>query len=317
MGIRSASETLAQVFMALVQRGTIRQKEFADEIELEPRALKRHLNDMLAAGMPIEREEEHPHVFWSVPKGWLPGGIAVSSAEVLDAIRYLMRAPQSPARDRLLERFLHRSGGRSSLPSVDVVVATELDDRQDELVRVFEDALAARTSVAMRFLSTTRGQVEDRSISVQRILFSDPAKLVAVCHRDGLLKWFRLDNVQRARLDADVAYRTSTDEEIDQFVGDTKFGFHQRGEPTTHRFVVRAPEHRWVSSQLGRGVVAEPTRDGVRFELVTAATQPLARFVVSLGEAATVETPELAEAVREIAIGALRGAGGGRDAGSS
>jgi len=317
MGNRSASETLAQVFMALVQRGTIRQKEFAAEIDVEPRALKRHLQDMRAAGMPIDREEEHPNVYWSVPKGWLPGGVAVSSAEVLDVIRYLMRAPHSPTRDRLLERFLHRSGGRSSLPSVDVVVATELDDRQDELVRVFEDALAARKAVAMRFLSTSRGQVEDRVISVQRILFSDPTKVVAVCHRDEHLKWFRLDNVQRARLDVDVAYRTSTDEAIDQFVGETKFGFHQRGEPTTHRFVVRAPEHRWVSAELGRSVVTEPTNDGVRFELATAATNPLARFVVSLGDAVSVETPELASAVRSIARGALRGAKDDGDANSS
>lgn len=317
MGNRSASDTLAQVFMALVQRGTIRQKEFADELELEPRALRRHLLDMQAAGMPIEREEEHPHVFWSVPKGWLPGGVAVSSAEVLDAIRYLMRAPQSPARDRLLERLLHRSGGRSNLPSMDVVVATELDDRQDELVRVFEDALAARKPIAMRFLSLSRGQVEDRTISVQRILFSDPAKVVAVCHRDGRLKWFRIDNVQRARVDEETEYRSSSDDAIDQFVGDTKFGFHQRGEPTTHRFVVRAPEHRWVGTQLGRDVTAEPTSGGVRFELTTAAIEPLARFVVSLGAAAKVETKELADAVRGIALGALGGSEGGNGLGSS
>lgn len=290
--------------MALVQRGTIRQKEFADEIGVEPRTLRRHLTDMRDAGMPIEREEDHPHVFWSVPKGWLPGGIAVSSAEAMDVIRILIRATQSSSRDRLLQRFLHRAGRGVVLPSVDAVVSPSMNDREEELVRVFEDALATRRAVAMSFFSSRRGQNEDRIVSVQRLVFSDPAKFIGVCHRDDTLKWFRFDNVQRARLDESTEYRWRDDDAIER-VASSFDGFHQQGEDVEHRFIVRAPEHRWVGKQLGSRVVAEPCADGMRYSLATPSLEALARFVVSLGGAARIETPELAAAVEVLARGAL------------
>ena len=46
--------------------------------------------------------------------------------------------------------------------------------------------------------------------------------------------------------------------------------------------------------------------EGVRFTTQTAGIEPLARFVVGVGDAARAETPELRQRVQELALGALQ-----------
>jgi len=80
---------------------------------------------------------------------------------------------------------------------------------------------------------------------------------------------------------------------------------------------VRLPEARWVALNLPSGLTVDPhegVADGVRVRCSTAAVLRVARFVVGLGEAARVDTPELAGCVRELARGALAGAGEERNA---
>jgi len=50
---------------------------------------------------------------------------------------------------------------------------------------------------------------------------------------------------------------------------------------------------------------AEPVENGLRFTARVAGVDPLARFVVGLGSAARAETPELAQRVKQLALGAL------------
>jgi hypothetical protein len=59
----------------------------------------------------------------------------------------------------------------------------------------------------------------------------------------------------------------------------------------------------------------EGVHDGIRVRCSTSGVLGVARFVVGLGVAVRVETPELATCVREIAKGALEGAGERRDPG--
>jgi hypothetical protein len=150
----------------------------------------------------------------------------------------------------------------------------------------------------------SRGTVEWRHASVQRVVIGPPARIVAVCHRDGALKWFRLDNVLGARLDDTVEYRTVDAAAVESMLKESVDGFHQGGAVLC-AFFVRAPESRWVEPNLPGSMTREVVPGGLRFSTTTAGVLRLARHVVGLGAAAHAETPELALLVAELARGAL------------
>jgi len=134
-----------------------------------------------------------------------------------------------------------------------------------------------------------------------------PARFVAVCHRDGSLKWFRLDNVLGAQLDENEPYRAADPGRVAAMLSESVDGFHQ-GDAVPCSFFVRAPESRWVERNLPVPMIVEVTPSGLRLTTTTAGVLRLARFVVGLGAAAHAETPELALLVTELARGALEGA---------
>ena len=83
-------------------------------------------------------------------------------------------------------------------------------------------------------------------------------------------------------------------------------GFSGRGPPVPCAFVVRGDTARWVQSNLPSGTFAvDPIEEGIRVTTTTAGIEVLARFVVGLGGAASVETPQLHAEVRRLARGAL------------
>ena len=149
--------------------------------------------------------------------------------------------------------------------------------------------------------------MEWRHASVQRVVIGPPARFVAVCHRDGALKWFRLDNVLGARLDSAVPHRVADPDRVDAMLKESVDGFHQGGVVSCS-FVVRAPESRWVERNLPGSMSTEVIPGGLRFTTTTAGVLQLARYVVGLGAAARAETPELALLVAELARGALEAA---------
>jgi predicted DNA-binding transcriptional regulator YafY len=142
-------------------------------------------------------------------------------------------------------------------------------------------------------------------LSPARLLLGPPARLVAHCHKDRKLKWFRVSNITEARIDAGEAFRSLDPSMVDAFVSQSVDGFHSSEEAVPCSFVVREPESRWVERNLPSGVRSEPIEGGIRATTSTAGLAPLARFVVGLGSAATCESPELAALVRELAEGAL------------
>ena len=82
MGRRGQYETACALLRAFVAQGTWRQAELAKELKLSTQVLRKNLDALSEGGMPLERSEETPNVFWSVPKGWLPGGLAIEPAEL-------------------------------------------------------------------------------------------------------------------------------------------------------------------------------------------------------------------------------------------
>ncbi len=309
MGQRSTTETVVTVLQAFLQRRSWKQADLARHADVTVAALRKHLNELSASGFPLVREDDHPHVWWSVPKGWFPGAVLFDSDSVPELLRQLTRLPRSAARDRLIRRILEAAPRRPTVPpGAPTVLTRQSTESEESYLPLAEDAANRRISLAFNYFTASRGTVEWRHASVQRVVIGPPARFVAVCHRDGALKWFRLDNVLGARLDDTVPHRAADAAAVEAMLKESVDGFH-RGDAVRCVFFVRAPESRWVERNLPGSMTVEQAPDGLRFSTTTAGVIRLARHVVGLGAAARAETPELALLVAELARGALQSSG--------
>ncbi len=304
MGQRSQTETLAGIYQAFLQRRTWKQKDLAKALEIGVEALRKILLELRENGMPLDREEDHPHVYWSVPKDWYPSSVLFRREEVPDLLRQLRRVPHGQGRARLLELVLSRLPAGTPT-SAGAVVARETSAHEEEYLGVVEDAANRRVVLYMRYFTASRGAAGDRHVSVHRVLVGPPARFVATCHRSAAVKTFRVDGIMSARLDENEPYRATDDAIVDDFCKASLDGFHNGGAPKPFSFFVRNPEARWVKNNLLDGMAGEDLPDGLRVVTHTTALGRLARFVVGLGAAAVPETPALADEVTMLARGAL------------
>jgi predicted DNA-binding transcriptional regulator YafY len=309
MGQRSSTETVVAIVQAFLQRRTWSQADLARHVGVAVPALRKRLVELATSGFPLDRDEDHPHVFWSVPKDWFPGGVVFSGEEVPDLLRQLAHLPRGAARDRLLAKVIEAAPRRPSLASPTAPVVTKVASPSEESwLPLAEDAALRRSALRVRYFTASRGAIEWRHLSVQRVVVGPPARLVATCHRSGTLKWFRVDNVLGATMDPHEPFRPADEPEVDAFLATSVDGFHAGGEPVRHAFFVRDPEARWVQSSLLDPMRAETVPGGIQVTVETTAALVVARFVVSLGAAARPETPELRALVGELARGALEAA---------
>jgi predicted DNA-binding transcriptional regulator YafY len=194
-------------------------------------------------------------------------------------------------------------------PAATPIVAREASPEEERFLAVVEDSASHRTALHMRYLTAGRVDEGSRHASVHRVLLGPPARFVATCHRSGTLKTFRVDGVLDARLDPAQPFRAADDPAVDAYLRASLDGFRGDGPPREHSFVVRNPEARWVKKNLLEGMRAESAGDGIRVIVHTASLDRLARYVVSLGGAATPQTPELAREVAALARAALAAIG--------
>lgn len=306
VGQRSQGASISAILQAFLARRTWKQTELAERVGIKVPALRKHVDSLIESGFPIEREEEHPFVYLSVPKDWFPGGVVFSGDRVVALLRQLTRVPASKERDALIKIVSEcLSGDRGSLEArTRVVRARAPSPSETAHLALIEDAAAGRTVLHCRYYSS-RGTEGWRHLSVQRVFPESPARFVAHCHRTDRLKWFRVDNVLDAALAPKETFRATTDEALDAMIHASLDGFYDDGPATAYSFVVREPEARWVKKNLLDGMEVTDLDRAVRVRVKTTALPRLARFVVGLGAAAKPETPALTEAVRELAQGAL------------
>jgi len=311
MGKRSGAETPAGVLLAFYRSQKWRQAALARELGVTVETLLRSLSALSAQGMPLSRDDsDKPHVWWRVPKNWAPAGVLFAREQTPALLRVLARSPRSRDRDVLLAhaaRSARAADGASA--QVEAASLTEIEQAWLSLV---EDAAERRIALGLRYFSARSVGTEWRYVSVQRVLIGPPSRFIAICHRSGTLKWFRIENVSLAKLDPEVRYRAGDEGTVLAFLKESVDGFRGAGPPVECTFVVREPEARWVKVNLLSGMFIDPNEvvdEGVRVRCSTAGVLRVARFVVGLGGAARVETPELAACVREIANGAIEGAG--------
>lgn len=306
MGRRSGTETLATVLLAFLEQRTWRQADLARHVGVERRQLVRVLDDLTRAGFPLEREEDHPHVYWSVPKQWFPGGVAFSGEEVGDLVRVLQRAPQSGQRDRLLARVSGCAVGFGAVveSSGGPLVTRTLSPAEESCLAVLQQSAERKAAVYARYYTLSRGDIGWRFLSAHRILL-DRGRFVATCHRDGRLKWFRLDGVISAELSEREPFRDTEAAEVDRFIRESADGYHSGAPAVCCTFRVKLPEARWVRSHLPLPCQVSEEGGELVVTAVTAGLQSLARFLVGLGRSVQVETPELRRLVVDLAQEAL------------
>ena len=314
MGQRSRTATVAAVMAAFMARRSWSQVDLAREVKVSTAALRKVLQELQRDGVHLESEKDHPHVYWSVPKTWYPGGVLFKQDDVPELLRRLRRLPASKARDRLLAVIVDQLPPRERPAAPAVVVPRPASEQEEQYVPVLEDAAAKRVSLAMRYLTASRGTTSDRHASVHVVDVGPPARFVATCHRNGDFRWFRVESIIRARLDDREPYRECDASALAAFRAASIDGYKGAGAPVPCSFFVREPESRWVGNNLLEGMSVESLSDGIRVSAETSAVLRLARFVVGLGGAARPETVALVSAVAELARGALEQVQGGTEA---
>ena len=313
MGQRSSTSTIVQIVQAFLEQRTWTQKALADRLEMTTPAVREKLKE-LEVTLHLEREEDRPHVYWSVPKDWFPGGVLFQREQLPDLLRLLMRLPAGKARDGLLQSVL-RNLPKSTESDEDGAATNGLrgavepptaTKQEEQYLAVVEDAAAKKTALGFHYYTASRGTMSSRFASVQRVVLGRTARFVATCHRDDKLKWFRVENIVSARLDSGEPFRRADAESVKEFLRTSVDGFNAGGAAAELAFVVREPEARWVKSNVLAGMsVQDLANNRIRVTLETNAILQVARFVVGLGAAATAETPALADAVEMLARGAL------------
>ncbi len=306
MGQRSRTETVASVIAALLARRTWSQADLAREIGVRTEALRKVLEELSAGGIPVQSERDHPHVYWSLPKTWFPGGVLFKKDDVPELLRQLRRLPRSKARERLLAVLVEQLPAREKGIAEAPVLSREASEHEEQHVPAVEDAAVRKVPLSMRYLTASRGRISDRHVSVHLVDVGPPARFIATCHRNGDLRWFRVDGIVHARLDEREAFRECAVSAVAAFRAASLDGYKGEGSPVACSFFVREPESNWVANSLLEGMRVESLHHGIRVTIETSAVLRLARFVVALGDAARPDNPVLAEAVAEIAQGALR-----------
>lgn len=292
---------------AFLEKRTWIQADLARSVGLtRPEALRTVLQELVDEGIPLESERSPPHVYWRVAKDWYPGGVLFKAEHVPALLRQLSHLPSGDVRDRLLGIVLGQLPARGKLTPAAPVVSRKTSEQEEEYTPIVEESAARRLPLFMRYLTASRGgRSSDRHVSVHVIDIGPPARFVATCHKNGDLRWFRVDGIARARVDDSQKFRECDPAVLAAYRAASLDGFKGAGPAIACSFLVREPECVWVANNLLEGMHSESVQGGMRVTVETSAILALARFVVRFGDAVQPETPALARAVAELARGAL------------
>jgi predicted DNA-binding transcriptional regulator YafY len=215
VGSRTNTETIVAILKAFLDRRTWQQAELARHVGVSAAAIRKRLGELQTNGVPLESEKEHPHVYWSVPKTWYPGGVLFTSEQVTQVLRLLLRVPRSKTRDQLIDSLIEALPNR---PAVAAVVPAESTAREQQHLPIVEDAANQKVVMRFSYFTANRGSETSRLASVQRVRLGPPARFVALCHRTGKLKWFRIDNMSDSKLEPVESFRTADGEQLAEYL---------------------------------------------------------------------------------------------------
>ena len=314
MGSRDNYETVTRVIQAFAGQRTWQQAELARHVGIQPRALRRLLNSLSESGMPLELQEEHPHRYWSVPPHWFPGGVIFDMDDWQVLVHAVLRIAESQRRAKLMSRLLAGrrsiSAGASGLERLNqAVAATPLTPEEHQKLLTVEQSILEEVPLGIHYYSASRGKLGWRVISPQKLITEPHGRIVAYCHVNDELRWFRVDNIQRASLDHTQERRVVPTEQLEAFLASSVDGFRD-GTDEELAFVVRNPESSWVRGNLLPGMTIDRDAPGDQLRVVArGAALVVGRYIVGLGGAGVAEAETLKSLVRELAHAAAKANG--------
>jgi predicted DNA-binding transcriptional regulator YafY len=303
MGRKSSTVTAIQILAAFLEKRRWSQRALAMHAGIAVKRLRMHLTTLRTEHhWPLTQTGEKNEPWWELPAGWGPGGVLVPQALAPDLVRLLVHARRGKARDRLLERLEVSAHG----PDAERVVAEPPNTREEEFLSIVHQAARDGVPLRIRYGTVNDGLEKTRDVSIQRLLVDGGrARLLAVCHRTGELRFFRVDRVASARLEPHETFRSAAEDDIRRKLDESFGGMHE-GEPAQDLwFFVRNPAARWVADSLPKGMTSEPTAGGIRVSVHTSSPRTVARYVVGLGKHAVPEHEALRKVVRRLALEAL------------
>ncbi|MFO0606844.1 MAG: WYL domain-containing protein [Polyangiales bacterium] len=299
---RSSTESIVGIYQAFLKQREWRQADLARALGLSTEGLRKRLIELQQEGVPLASRAEHPHVVWAVPKTWIPGGLALDAGDTLTLVRVLRRAPRGRERDEWIRRVVAAVAPRGLVLGAEVTGAPADEPAK---LRVVEEAVLTRAPLKMLYRGSAKAEPAWRTVSPQRFDPDCATRFAAVCHRDGALKWFRVERAYDAVLDRASWWREAPGDALAAMLEESLHGFREEAA-RDHVFVVRPPDAEWARHNLPKQARVEAVGEGIRVTVRTGAPSVLARFVVGLGASATAESDDLAARVRALAEGALR-----------
>jgi len=300
MGRRGDKETISLVLLAFLEQRTWQQSELAKHVGVSRRALVRALKYLKLKNDDLEREPDHPHVYWSVPSSWFAGAIAFKDRDLADLARLLHRTPRGAMRERLLRLSSASTPPLQNTSSVEAILTQPLSAEAETQLSRLEDSIVGSFVVRVQF---TGSSGDPASLSVHSILL-DRQRLIATCHRENRLKWYRLNGILSVGVDSRERYRPATEAQLGQFLRHSVDDHHSGEPPTRSVFRARRSVAEWLQDRLPFAE-ASVNGDAVVLTAHTSGLTALAQLLVSLGNAVTIETPELRLLVAQLARAAL------------
>jgi predicted DNA-binding transcriptional regulator YafY len=301
MGARSKTETALRVLAALLEQRTWAQAELARHVGVETQTVKRCMEELEAAGVPLESERDHPHVYWSVPSSWLPDGVNLPRELLVDLLRRLARATTTTEHDRLLTHLVSASPAlREMVTRVQAAHVSDGVGFSSTVMAALEDAWDSHAVVLM-YRKSRRAPMEPRVCSPA--CFVDRHQhLLARCHTTGLPRRFRLDRIVQVHAAPGEDYRPLSDDEVQAQLKGAVDGFRAPGDLQSVRFrlVGAAQEVAWMLEYLPEDLEVEDLEHGFLVHGQTGALDKLAAKLVSFGAVVRYDDEGLREAAQRV-----------------
>ena len=313
MGTRDQYETVTKVIRAFADCHTWRQSELARHLGIESRRLRTILLNLDQSGMPLDKDDEHPHVVWSVPKKWFPGGVFFDRDDWDVLVQAVLHVPDDHKRKGMLAKLLRGN----IVGSVDEgiqklergILGQPVTAKVHAATLLVQQALLESKPLRIHYFSVSSQKLTYRVVSPQRFKTESHPRLVAYCHSNEELRWFRLDNVLEGELVLEGDLVEVSDEEVRRFIDASPDGYHD-GTDTEWSFLVEPSAANWVRRNLLPGmVVAHERTDGLLVR-VRGGALVVARFIASLGGQATAQEESLRSLVLELTRATLAKHGG-------
>jgi len=306
MGARDSYETLARIFQAFAEKRSWRQADLARKVGVEPKRIRTVMTDLAEADFPFHGKGDKNDASWSVPPGWLAGGLLFEAEDWAVLVHAVLHVAEPARRKRLLRRLLSLQAPTTPVDAdverLDQAIApTTLGAEEHQKSITIEQAIIQKRALRLGYVSARGGGIRGRTITPERL--EPHGRLVAFCHTNRELRWFRLDSMISVEVDTEQVPHASSPDEVARFLSVSVDGYRD-GSDELHAFWVRSPESGWVKHNLLKGMSVEPEASSAGLRVVArGAALVVARFIAGLGGAAVAEGDRLRAMVRQVAEG--------------